>query len=60
MDNSSEYIHREIIERYCSIIDGNTAIVQKSRGDDVSYECLEKPRCEKNFGGCKNKKYGKQ
>ena len=59
MMNNPEYVHREIIERYCNIIDGNTAIVCESRGELVSYECLQKPKCEKNFGGCKNKKYDK-
>ncbi len=58
MNGEKEHIYREIIERYCSVIGGNTAILRTGTADGVTYECLERARCEEKNGSCKNKKYG--
>ena len=58
MGKDTEHKYREIIKRYCNIIDANAAILRTDNGTDVSYECLSMAQCEKQFGGCRNKKYG--
>ena len=50
--------YREIIERYCNIIDANAAIIRTDTENGIHYECLSKAACEKRYGGCKNNKYG--
>ena len=56
----SNHKYREIIERYCNIIDANAAIIRKDSDDRVHYECLSKANCEKLYGGCRNRKYGNE
>lgn len=58
MDRDDKHIYREIIERYCNVIGGNTAIMRTGMQDGVTYECLGRERCEKIHGSCKNAKYG--
>jgi len=58
MDERSKHRYREIIERYCNIIDANAAIVRTDLDNEVHYECLSRAQCEKLYGGCMNKKYG--
>ncbi len=59
MKNITErHKYKEIIERYCNVINANAAIMRINCNDIVSYECLSKHECQKKFGNCKNKKYG--
>ena len=59
MENKSKHKYREIMERYCNIIDANAPIIRTdSEDDEVLYECLSRADCEKRFGGCMNRKYG--
>ncbi|MBR3996127.1 MAG: hypothetical protein IKI97_12725 [Clostridia bacterium] len=58
MKKGTNHKYREIIERYCNIIDANAAIVRTDCDKDITYECLSRAECEKKFGGCKNTKYG--
>lgn len=55
-EQNREHKFREVIERYCSVIDGNTALFRISDAHSVTYECLNKHRCLEN-GGCTNDKY---
>ncbi len=50
--------YREIIERYCNIIDANAALIMTDCNGRVVYECLSRANCEKLYGECKNSKYG--
>lgn len=58
MDKQSKHRYREIIERYCNIIDANAAIIRTDLDTGIFYECLSRADCEKRFGGCRNRKYG--
>ncbi len=59
MEKKCRHGYREIIERYCNIIDANAAIIRTDSDRDVFYECMLAAQCEKRYGGCKNAKYGK-
>ena len=50
---------KETLERYCSVIDANTALSKYISNGKVYYECMNKHNCEKN-GGCKNEKFCKK
>ena len=58
MEREREHKYREIIERYCSVIGENTAILRTSGEKRVTYECLRRSSCDERLGGCKNEKYG--
>jgi hypothetical protein len=47
---------RETLERYCNVIDANTALNKYISNGKVYYECMNKYKCEKN-GGCRNEKF---
>ena len=50
-------IYREVVERYCHVIDKNTVIVKTIGFDDsVVSECMNIDKC-KLYGGCKNSKF---
>ena len=48
--------HRETIERYCYVIDKNTALCRSMADGKVYYECMNRHDCEK-IGGCKNSRF---
>lgn len=58
MENKYEHKYREIMERYCNIIDANAAIIRTDSDCEIHYDCLLRADCEKRFCGCRNKKYG--
>ncbi len=58
MEKEIKHRYREIMERYCNIIDANAAIIRTDHDDEVRYDCLLRADCEKRFGGCRNRKYG--
>ncbi len=58
MNGDNSHIYKEIIERYCNVIGGNTPIMRTGMKDGVTYECLCRELCEKMHGCCKNEKYG--
>lgn len=50
-------IYREVVERYCHVIDKNTVIIKTVCCDDsVVSECMNSDKC-KLYGGCKNAKF---
>ena len=50
--------YKEIIERYCPIIEDN-AVIRKSIGrENIHFECLNLHNCIAK-GGCRNEKYRK-
>ncbi len=50
-------VYREVVERYCHVIDQNTVIVKTVNGDNsVVSECMNSEKC-KLYGGCKNSKF---
>lgn len=48
--------YRQIVERYCHIINGNAIFARTHTKEESTSECLNLPYCEKN-GGCRNRKY---
>ena len=55
MENKNGHKYREIVERYCSVIDANAPIVRTDCDKNISYECLSRAMCEKRFGGCRKR-----
>lgn len=50
-------VYREVVERYCHVIDANTVIIKTVNGDDSTVsECMNLNKC-KLFGGCRNSKF---
>jgi len=49
-------VYREVVERYCHVIDANTVIIKTVNGDDrIVSECMNINKC-KLLGGCRNSK----
>ena len=53
---SSSVQSRQIIERYCHIIDGNAVLARVHTKEGCMFECLSFEKCKGN-GGCRNAKY---
>lgn len=50
-------VYREVVERYCHVIDANTVIVKTIHRDDSTVaECMNLANCLP-YGGCRNKKF---
>ena len=50
-------VYREVVERYCHVIDANTVIVKTvNRDDSTMAECMNLVKCLP-YGGCRNKKF---
>lgn len=56
-DRRHHSVYREVVERYCHVIDRNTVIVKTVGADDsVVSECMNSDKC-KLYGGCRNAKF---
>lgn len=52
-------VYREVVERYCHVIDANTIIIKTVNHDDSTVsECMNLNKCLP-FGGCRNLKFKK-
>lgn len=47
---------REVMERYCYVIDENAPVCKTSHDNEVHYECLNLRKCN-TLGGCRNRKF---
>lgn len=54
----NKLIHREVLERYCPVIDSNTIFVRRSDSHETVTECVNHEKCKGN-GGCQNAVLGK-
>ncbi len=57
MEKDNHIQHREVIERYCNVIDENTALFLICENEGVKYRCLRERECCDEKGACTNKKY---
>ncbi len=53
-NNRKKAVYREVVERYCHVIDKNTVIIKTVHCDDtVVSECMNNDKC-RLYGGCRN------
>lgn len=52
--DTQKTVYREVMERYCHVIDSNTVIIKTVNSDDtVCSQCMNSEKCSL-YGGCRN------
>lgn len=49
-------VYREMVERYCHVVDSNVPVCRYTENGKTVFECSKRAYCEKN-GGCHNNRY---